>query len=300
MSDGNVNTVYQWIPETVSHIVVLSHGMAEHAARYERFAEFLNRNGIALIAEDHRGHGKTGLKAQDSGTGSLSVLAEKDGFSRVSQDIFEELEYARSLFPGAQLVLFGHSFGSFIAQDVIERHGSILDRAVLCGTAGPRPFTVALAKCIGKIVQAFQGREKTGRLLNFLTFGSSNARIKNRRTEFDWLSRDAGEVDFYVNDPLCGIPATNGFLYDIYSGLSWIHKKKHIAMIPKDLPVLIAAGTADPVGSYGKTVKGLYRCYRKAGMNNVSLMLYEDARHELLNEINRDDIMKDILKFIQG
>ncbi|MBP3366885.1 MAG: alpha/beta hydrolase [Treponema sp.] len=299
-SDGNTNVVYQWIPETVSHVVVLSHGMAEHAARYARFAEFLGRNNVALIAEDHRGHGKTGQKAQAAGTGSLSVLAESDGFNRVSQDIYEELLYARRLFPGACLVLFGHSFGSFIAQNVIEQHGDSMDKAVLCGTAGPRPLTIALAKCAGALVLAVQGREKAGRLLNFLTFGSSNARIKERRTEFDWLSRDSSEVDLYVDDPLCGIPATNGFLYDIYCGLSQIHRKKRISMIPKELPVLIAAGTADPVGSYGKTVKRLYRCYRKAGMKKVSLSLYEDARHELLNETNRDIIMEDMLKFIKG
>lgn len=136
--------------------------------------------------------------------------------------------------------------------------------------------------------------------MNFLTFGLSNSKKKNRRTDFDWLSRDKNEVDLYIKDELCGFDATNGLLCDIYSGLRQIHKKSNILKIPKDLPVFLVAGTADPVGSYGKTVKKLFDCYKKSGMKNVSMRLYEGARHELFNEINREEVMDDILHFLQS
>ena len=152
MSDGNVNFVYHWIPVETESVVVLSHGMAEHAARYARFAEFLAKNKIALIAEDHRGHGKTGLKAQTDGTGMPGFLADKDGFNLVTEDIHEEILYAKKIFPGKKIFLLGHSFGSFIAQNVIEKYGDEIAKAVLCGTAGPRLLTVAFANFIGGII----------------------------------------------------------------------------------------------------------------------------------------------------
>ena len=300
MSDGNVNFVYHWIPVETESVVVLIHGMAEHAARYARFAEFLAKNKIALIAEDHRGHGKTGLKAQTDGTGMPGFLADKDGFNLVTEDIHEEILYAKKIFPGKKIFLLGHSFGSFIAQNVIEKYGDEIAKAVLCGTAGPRLLTVAFANFIGGIIKFFEGAKKQSRFMNFLTFGLSNSKIKNRRTDFDWLSRDKNEVDLYIKDELCGFDATNGFLCDIYSGLRQIHKKSNILKIPKDLPVFLVAGTADPVGSYGKTVKKLFDCYKKSGMKNVSMRLYEGARHELFNEINREEVMDDILHFLQS
>ena len=299
MSDGNINFVYHWIPEETEAVVVLSHGMAEHAARYARFAEFLAKNKIALIAEDHRGHGKTGLKAQADGTGMLGFLADKDGFNRVTEDIHEEVLYAKRLLPEKKVFLLGHSFGSFIAQNAIEKYGSEIDKAVLCGTAGPRPLTVAFANCIGGIIKSFEGAKRQSRFMNLLTFGLSNSKIKNCSTDFDWLSRDKDEVALYIEDELCGFDATNGFLCDIYSGLRQIHKKSNILKIPKDLPVFLVAGTADPVGSYGKTVKKLSDCYKTSGMKNISMRLYEDARHELFNETNRDEVFHDILQFLQ-
>lgn len=298
MSDGAVNIVHQWIPGTVDSAVVLSHGMQEHALRYARLAGELAKSNIALIAEDHRGHGDTALRAEKNGTGQLSFLAEKDGFNRVAKDIYEEILYTRKLFPGKPVCLLGHSFGSFIAQCVAEDYGGSVDKVVLCGTAGPRRAMIAAACLIGGVVKTFRGAHAVSPFMTSLAFGSYNAKIEPRRTDYDWLSRDDAEVDLYIKDPLCGNPATVGFLCDLFSGLRRIHKKAAIERIPKDLPILLIAGTADPVGSYGATVRALYDCYKKAGIRDVEMKLYEGARHELFNETNRDEVTRDFVSFL--
>jgi alpha-beta hydrolase superfamily lysophospholipase len=299
-SDGNVNFFHMWTPESSPEIVVvLSHGMTEHGMRYRNFAEFLCENGIAFFAEDHRGHGLTGKKAEENGSGKMSFLAEKDGFNRVTEDIYEEVLFAKEKFPGAKIVLFGHSFGSFIAQNFIEKYGGILDRAILCGTAGPRKITVFLAELLGGMVKFFCGKKSTSIFLNFAAFGSCNSRIKNPRTKSDWLTRNEKIVDEYEADPLCGIPATTGFMCDIFSGLNQIHADKNISRIPPALPIFLIAGNADPVGSYGKTVQKLYEIYRRKNFN-ACIKIYDGCRHELLNELNRDEIFSDILHFIKS
>ena len=298
MSDGSINTVYVWCAKETRCCLVLSHGMCEYALRYEPFATFLAEAGITTVAEDHRGHGKTALDAQNAGKGELSFLADKDGFNRVTQDVCELVAYTKGRFPSTPVFLFGHSFGSLVAQSVIETHGDMVDKAVLCGTIGPCRALIFAANVVGSVVKAIEGSHHKSALLYFLTFGFNNAHIKGAKTPFDWLSRDEAAAGAYADDPLCGVQPANGFLCDIYSGLHQIHKRKAIASIPKTLPVLIIAGTDDPIGSRGKTVRRLFREYQRAGMTHVTMKLYEGARHELLNETNRDEVMADVRNFL--
>lgn len=298
MGDGNVNALNEWLPENFNAVVVVSHGMQEHSLRYARFADFLGANGLALLAGDHRGHGRTALRT--GGAGALSFLAEEDGFNRVTEDLHEVSLYARQRFKGKRLFLFGHSFGSFVALNLLETRGSLVDKAVLCGSAGPRRVLLQLAKAAGLLAKKFCGARTKSKLMNALTFGSYTSKIPGAKTAFDWLSRDAGEVAKYLQDPLCGVAASNGFLCDLFGGLSQIHKKANLAKIPKELPVLLISGTADPVGSYGRTVKKLHHELKKLGMKDVGLKLYEGARHELLNETNRQEVMQDVLKFLRA
>ena len=298
MSDGNVNTVYVWQAKETRCCLVLSHGMCEWALRYEPLAIFLAEAGVTTVAEDHRGHGKTALAAQKAGTGELSFLADKDGFNRVVQDVCELIAYTKTRFSGKPVFLFGHSFGSLVAQSVIETHGDMVDKAVLCGTIGPRRALIAAANVVGSLVKALEGAHRKSALLYFLTFGFNNAHIKGAKTPFDWLSRDEAAARAYADDLLCGVQPTNGFLCDIYCGLRQIHRRAAIASIPKSLPVLIIAGTDDPIGSRGKTVRRLLAEYQRAGMTRVTMKLYEGARHELLNETNRDEVMADVRSFL--
>ena len=301
MSDGAINVIHKWLPDgdVSSGVVVLSHGMAEHASRYERFASLLTNEGFALFAEDHRGHGETALLAKESGTGFLGYLADKDGFFRVVDDIHEEVEEAKKAYPGKKVFLFGHSFGSFVSQCFIEKYGSSIDGCILCGTAGPRYAMVKAASIVGGIVKLFTGKKHVSKFMDKMAFGSYNARIPSPRTPFDWLSRDEKQVDAYIADEYCGFVCTIGFFCDMFAGLSYIHTKPHIAMIPLELPIHFIDGTGDPVGDYAESVKNLYNIYRSNGIKDVTIKLFEDARHELLNETNKEEVEADVISWLK-
>ena len=291
MSDGSINCFHSWLPDGEPQaLVLLSHGMTEYAFRYAPFGEFLNARGLALFAEDHRGHGKTAELAEKAGTGCFGYLADKDGFFRVVDDIMEEAKLLRTQYPGKKHFLFGHSFGSFIAQCFIERYGDLVDGCILCGSAGPR-LSVYPGWCIVNLITAFCGRKTVTPLIGALTMGGYGD---------DWLSRDRELLDRYMADPWCTFKCKNGFYADMLTGLCFIHRKKYLAAIPKNLPVFLIAGTADPVGDFGRSVQNLYECYRRLPLADASIKLYEDARHELLNETNRDEVMNDVLDWMNG
>lgn len=291
MSDGNKNVFHHWLPDSdINFIVVLSHGMTEHAFRYDDFGSFLAQNGIALYAEDHRGHGKTAELAVKEGTGMFGYLADENGFFRVVDDIKEEVELVKSRHPGKKVVLFGHSFGSFIAQCYIEKYGNSIDASVLCGTAGPR-FVVHAGKLIVSIAKCFVDKKNTSRVLEKFVFGSSY--------KGNWLTRDEALANKAAADPWCTFHCTVGFYADMISGLLFIHSKKNLKNIPVNLPVFLIAGDADPVGTYGKTVTKLFKIYQANGMESIALRLYSGARHELLNETNREEVKNDVLSWMK-
>ncbi len=303
MSDGNGNVFHQWTPDSsgdVRAVVLVSHGMAEYAGRYENFASVLCSQGIALFAEDHRGHGETAELAEKNGSGAFGYLADRQGFLRVVEDIHEEILLMRERFPGKKVVLFGHSFGSFVSQCVIEKYGGLLDGCILCGTAGPRPLTIGFGKLFSSLLCALGFSRRKAGLLDKLSFGSYNAKIKNPRTGFDWLSRDGEQVDLYIKHPWCGFVCTGEFYRELTSGLSLIHRRSMIRNVPQNLPVLFIAGTADPVGSYCKTIRNLISSYKKNGVKDLESIFYEGARHELLNETNRNEVHRDVLNWIGG
>ena len=300
MSDGNENIIHAWIPEAVKGVVVLSHGMAEYAMRYDRFGKLLIQEGIALYAEDHRGHGETAELAEKNGNGRFGYLADKNGFQRVVDDIHEVVIEVKNNHPGKKVILFGHSFGSFVSQAYCERYGDSIDGCILCGTAGPREGLVHFAKGMASIIKFFKGEKYVSRFMDKLAFGSNNADFKKPRTSLDWLSRDETNVDKYIGDDWCGFVCTIGFFYDMFDGLCMIHTKKNMASIPKDLPIYFMYGTKDPVGTYGKTVEALYDVYLKNGMKSVDLKFYEGARHELLNETNHTEVESDSISWIKS
>lgn len=301
LSDGNVNALHNWLPDgEIKACMIISHGMAEHGKRYERFAEVMTKAGYAVYCEDHRGHGETAKMAEASGTGKYGYLADKDGFFRVVEDIHEEVKMLKEWNPGKKVVLFGHSFGSFVTQCFIEKYGNEIDSVVICGTAGPAYGLVGAATCIGAVANLFSKRKNVSKFMDNAAFGSYNKKIKNPRTSVDWLSRDESEVDKYIADEWCGFVCTLGFFRDLFAGLTYIHKKNNMKKVPVDLPVFFIDGTADPVGAYSKTVVKLSKIYKANGVKDVSLNLYEDARHELLNETNRDEITADVLNWVNS
>ena len=257
--------------------------VGDHSARYARFADFLNLHGIGLFGHDQRGHGQT---AQH---GLLGHYADHHGWHKVVGDLASLNHHIRQQFPRTPILLFGHSMGSYIGMAYLMQHSCSLQGAILSGSNyQPLPVYQA-ASLITRFERWRLGPTGRSRLIDFLSFGSFNKAFKPNRTGFDWLSRDPAEVDKYVTDPLCGFVCTTQLWCDLMGGLQQITPVENLAQIDADLPLLVIGGDHDPV-SQGKRLGDLAGALRTAGLHNVELKIYPEARHELLNESNRDEV----------
>lgn len=283
----------RWSPEGEPKAVLqIVHGIAEFIERYDGFAEFLTRRGFLVVAEDHMGHG------QSIGSDGIQGYFRGGWFSAVA-DSFHLLEMTKAEFPDLPYVLFGHSMGSFMARTILCKYpDSGIDAAILCGTGWQPAFALP---AVIKIVEGEckkVGETNPSERLQKLVFGGYNKRVEHPRTEFDWLTRDAGIVDDYIAHPLCGFTASAGLLRDMLTGIRYIEQPKNLAAMDKALPVFFIAGGDDPVGSYGKGVRKAADAFRKAGMTDVSVHIYPLCRHELLNEINKEEIYADVQQWM--
>ncbi len=285
--------VNQWMPDALPKaVVMLSHGMAEHSGRYARLAQALCGAGYGLYALDQRGHGRTA----DEGT--LGLYAENDGWNKVVGDLASLNQHIGQQHPGLPIILLGHSMGSYIAQAYLLHHSASLHGAILSGSNFQPVALYRAARLIARIERARQGLRGRSGLIDFLSFGSFNKAFKPNRTAFDWLSRDPLEVDKYINDPLCGFRCTNQLWVDLLGGLQHISKASNLAQIDPGLPMLLIGGECDPV-SEGKRLKSLAHALREAGCQHLQLTLYPQARHEVFNETNRDDVTADVLTWLE-
>jgi alpha-beta hydrolase superfamily lysophospholipase len=277
----------RWIPSGDTRgAVVVVHGASEHSKRYARVAELLAGEGYAVYAVDLRGHGRT---AASTGPGRIGP----GGMDAVLGDVGELVGRARADFPDRPIVLFGHSMGSLVAQAFAEERGEELAAYVLSGAMGPMEGASDLAAGIREAVDAGMADEP----LNML--GSFNAAFEPARTGFDWLSRDLDEVDKYVADPLCGddLPLTYGFVAEMLETLATVLEPVGIARVPKRLPVLLLTGEEDPVSNGSVQVRELEKRLRDAGLD-VTAKYYAGARHEVLNETNRDEVHADLVAWL--
>ncbi|MFC7490438.1 MULTISPECIES: alpha/beta hydrolase [unclassified Knoellia] len=291
--DGTPLHAHRWLPDRPPRgVVQVVHGMAEHAARYERFAVALTGAGYAVYANDHRGHGQT-ASAADHG-----YFADRDGFMTAVSDLSSVSEFAQAEHPGVPLVLFGHSMGSFLSRAYAAQHGARLAALVLSGTAGDPGPLASVGKRLAAVQARLRGRRHPSGLMNTLTFGQYNTRFKPNRTDFDWLSRDEAEVDKYVADPLCGNVFTAAFYADLLGGVQQVNGRGAFAAVPRDLPILLMSGELDPVGDEGKGPREVGDKYRQAGVTDVTTTIYPEARHELLNETNSDEVTADVLAWL--
>jgi alpha-beta hydrolase superfamily lysophospholipase len=266
--------------------------MAEHSARYQSFAEFCNGQGYVVVANDHRGHGKTGEKS-----GVMGYFAAKDGFDRVVQDLHAIHGWLDKQYPDLPKFLLGHSMGSFLARRYLQRYGSTIDGAILMGSGGDPGVAAKIGKFLARL-QMRRDPTKPSNILDKMAFGAYNRGIEGAKTKFDWLSRDDHEVQKYINDPFCGMICSAGFFYDLFTGLELIHNPALIERIPKAIPILVVSGHADPVGGNGQGVAEFVGQLRKHGVSNIEMKLYPGARHEILNELNKDEVMKDIASWL--
>jgi alpha-beta hydrolase superfamily lysophospholipase len=292
-SDGASLFVYRWLPEGPPKAAVqVVHGWAEHAARYARLAEALCREGYAVYADDHRGHGRTARTPAE-----LGYFTDRDGWNRVVEDLWQLHQRIRTDHPQTPLVIFGHSLGAFLAQHFISEHGDAIVAAVLSGTNGKPPAVARLGTLMIRLERLRRGRHGKSRLLQSIFFGPFNKPFEPARTPFDWLSRDTAEVDKYVADPLCGFDSQVQLFIDILEGLLEISKPARLARIPKTLPIYIFRGNRDPVGN---NIGQLLTAFRAAGLRAVTYKEYPDARHETLNETKRDEVTKDLIAWLNA
>ncbi len=282
-ADGIDIRYRSWLPAGHPRAIVeVAHGASEHSGRYARFAEFLSGREYAVYALDHRGHGATSAA---TGVGR----AGPRGWDGMIDDLAELASLARAECGELPVVLFGHSMGSSLAQLFIQRHGNLLAGLVLSGSAG---IMEALSDSIAGLeaTVAHGAGEQPAAI-----FGPLNAPFEPARTPYDWLSRDPAEVDRYIADPMCGddAPLTIEFVLDMARHAAAMWDPSNEARIPKDLPVLLVTGEADPVSQGGRTVRELEARYRAVGLKDVTGLYYPEARHELLNETNRDGVQED-------
>ncbi len=292
--DGRVIELSIWQNEGPPRAVVqVLHGLAEHVQRYERFAKACNARGLTVVGHNHRGHGK------QPANGVLGHFADADGWSKVIGDARAVLYEIKRWYPGTPLVLFGHSMGSYIAQSFVMRESPDIDALILSGSTWPNKRELPLARFLARVLKWLRGKRTHSRLFDEMLFKKYNQKFAPNRTAFDWLSRDEAEVDRYVADPLCGSRSSYALWWELFGALAEISSARSQAKVPGALPILITGGVLDPVGG-AKALSRLAAEYEASGHTDVTLELYTDGRHEMLNEINRDEVTDDVLAWIDG
>ncbi|MCM1150227.1 MAG: lysophospholipase [Butyricicoccus sp.] len=276
-------------------VVQIAHGIAEHVERYDDFAGFLAENGFAVAANDHLGHGRSVTDESE-----LGFFAENGGWELAVGDMRQLHEGLKDEFPTLPIFLFGHSMGSFLSRTYIIRYPEGLTGTVLCGTGQQPKAVVSGGRLLAEAEVSRHGAKYKSQHLNDTAFGNYNDGFAPARTVSDWLSRDAGQVDKYTSDPLCGFLPTAGLFRDMMGGLEYIGRPRNIARMKKDMPVLFISGDRDPVGENGRGVIRAYHSFVRAGMQDVTLKLYAECRHELLNELNREQVKGDVLAWINS
>ena len=291
--DGRPIPVQIWKPANGEPrcVVQVLHGLSEHAGRYARFGKAAGETGIAVVAHDHRGHGSQAKR--------LGHFADDDGWRKVLGDVTRVQEFIRENHSGTPIVLLGHSMGSFIAQASVMRSNAELAGLILSGSAFGSRLRIRVARLVAGLEIWRHGVRAPSDLMNKLNFQAFNKAFEPARTEFDWLSSDDEEVDRYIADPLCGTIASGGLWRDLTGGLLEIMSVASLRRIPATLPVLITGGAKDPVGGL-RGMTRLSKAYESSGHGNVTLKIYPDARHEILNETNRETVTRNLLAWIQG
>lgn len=283
--DGHEIPVKVWRPRQPRALLVISHGMAEHASRYAPLAEWLTERDIAVVAVEHRGHSD---HCEDE---DLGHYADEDGWNKVVTDLDEVVTYAKKLEPGCPVTLFGHSMGSFIAQSYLQRFGNRLDAVILGSTNRIDRPKLVMAKLLVDTIKAIKGPRHVSPFIDNLSFGAFNKLFKPNRTTHDWLSRDPNQVNAYIEDAYCGFGCTTQFWSDFLGGMLTINPTHW----RKDLPVHFMSGTQDPVGEMGKGIRKHIVAAESAGVTVASVRLFEGGRHELVNEMNALEVWEHLL-----
>lgn len=289
--------VYKWEPDSGNSkaVVQISHGLQEHALRYQYFAEFLTQNGFICYADDHRGHGKS---IKDNHVGYL----ENNGWDGTVNSIHELTNIIKKENPNLPVFFFGHSWGSFLGQDVIQQWGSDYKAVILSGTLGNANKITLMAAGFLARRSAKKSPTAPDQRMTDMNLKPLNKRWAKEpgATGFEWLSSDKEQVQKYIDDPLCGFTSPSGFFVEFIYGLKKIWKKQNEQKIPKDLPIFFIAGELDPVGQETKSINKLIKRYQSYGITNIDHKYYKNMRHETLNEVGKEQVYNDVNDWLQS
>lgn len=283
----------EWEPQgTARAVVQIVHGVGEYAERYASLAHFLTGHGYLVCGEDHLGHGRTeGTRRGYFGPGN--------GWDLVVRDVRRLRELQGERHPGIPYIMLGHSMGSFLTRTYLIRFPGTLDAAVLSGTGQENAALVALGRILSGALCRLKGPEYVSSLVYNLSLGAYNKAFQPNRTTADWLSRDTTVVDAYLKDPLCAFRPTVAMFRDMMTGLAFIGNQRNLSKMDRATPVLFLSGDQDPVGAMGKGVKKVVGMFRAVGCEDVTVKLYPGGRHEMFNEINRQEVMADLLDWLE-
>ena len=270
-------------------ILQIAHGLAEHSARYARLAGALNAAGYGVYANDHRGHGPRAAAAD------LGHFVDEKGWDKVVGDLWTFNRLFAAEQPGKPIVFLGHSMGSFVGRQFVADHSDALAGAAYSGSNGAPPPIATVGRLVARIERLRLGKRGKSRLLNQMMFGDYNKGFKPARTDVDWLSRDPAEVDAYVADNLCCLPFTTQLAIDLLDALPGLTAPEGLARIRRDLPIYVFSGERDPVGA---NIQDLIDRLKGAGFTRLTTRIYPDARHETLNETNRDEVTRDLIAWL--
>lgn len=285
----------RWIPRKgeIKGVLQIVHGMVEHIDRYDDFANYLAEKGFVVVGNDHLGHGASVKQDSDRG-----YFCKKDGETILVRDVHRLKKLTQKAFPGKPYFILGHSMGSFITRKYIMEYGKGIDGAIIMGTGSKPEHLLKLGVCLTKVLSKIHGEKYRSKFINNRAFGSFNNQFSSVRTEHDWLTKDAKQVDAYESDERNNFIFTLNGYETLFKIFIYIQKEENFANVRKDLPVFFMSGAEDPVGDRGEGVKKAYELLKRVGYSNLDIKLYEDDRHEILNESDRDVVYKDLENWI--
>ncbi|MDE5755925.1 MAG: alpha/beta hydrolase [Clostridia bacterium] len=284
-----------WEPsQAPKGIVQIFHGMVEHIDRYEEFAHYLNSKGYIVAGDDHRGHGRT------AGVDFLGKVPFGHTYFDTIDDEKVITSYLKERYGDLPLFVFAHSYGSFLGQGYIQQNSQNINGCILSGSANMSGIEPKIGRFVANIQHKLYGKDKTAEFIKNMTFGAYEKPFKKEKRVNAWLNRDANACEKYNADKYCNYTMSVGFYKNFFDGLCRIYEPERLAGIDKKLPLFIVAGDKDPVGKMGKSVSKLYDMYTQLGIEDVKIKLYEGARHEIVNELNKDEVYADISNWLDN
>ena len=286
----------QWLPSEgePKAVVQIVHGVSEYIDRYAPVARYLADHGFVVVGCDHLGHGRTAQGPEEYG-----FFSEQKGWHTVSGDVRRLRTLMGQKYPDLPYFLLGHSMGSFLARTYLIDWPGTLTGAILSGTGQEAPFMVKAGWHLSNLVSKFSGQRAHSKLVETLSFGAYNKQFAPTRTRADWISRDEAVVDAYIADPLCEFLPTAGMFRDMMEGLQYIANKANLNKMDPATPVYIFSGDRDPVGGNGEGVQKVAGFFRESGTEDLTVKLYPEGRHEMMNEINRGEVFADLLTWLE-